>query len=272
MFRGLIAWLLVPVLWSLAPEHLEAQAREVQRTVEVQLIDSDDAVCQAAEERIRPAPPRRAMCFVGLASHPSGIQRVLLNGSETVLEARSTAETRFVGFVPATALSRDIEIVAYSRSGQGVLHVYGMNAPGGGASISGPLTLRRTAAAPTFEERPAPITPAQPATEYLTLVILEPAAWLADGTPTVRVPPGDSVRVVGRTQHPSGISRVTVNGREVRLQPHRSGAQQFVTYIVVGTAQTGVSVVAYPRRGEPLTRAYRINPSQGSAPPRRTSS
>lgn len=285
MSRALLVCLLLAAGWGLSPEPLRAQTREAQRAVELLLIDADDAVCQAAEALVRPAPPRRAMCFVGLARHPSGIRRVELNGSETVLEPRSAGETRFVGFIPATALARDVEVVAYPTSGQGIMHVYGMVAPGDGQTTGGRLALKRTAAAAPLVERtvvagaedrpaaaaPAP-APARPSTEYLTLAILEPAEWRVGGTQTIRVPPGDTLRVVGRTQHPSGVSRVTVNGREVRLQPHASGAMQFSTFVVAGAAQTGVTVVAYPRRGEPQTKAFRISPTPQVRSSNRTSS
>jgi tetratricopeptide (TPR) repeat protein len=240
-----------------APPRASAQERPDLAAGRITLIDSEDAVCAAAEARSA-RRPRGAMCIVGLAQHPSGISRVLMNGGATVTDPQPAGAVRFVGFVPAAALARDIEIVAHSAEGTAVRHLYALvTEPGVGGY------LMRKEASVVAEATPPP--PAQRA-EQTTIVIQEPREWMGEGTRSIRVPAGQSLRVVGRAHHPSGIARVTVNDHEAVLQPHPSGAMHFIVLVAAEEAEAGVRVVAHPVRGEAYAKAFGTGPGAVATP------
>jgi tetratricopeptide (TPR) repeat protein len=276
MWRPWTLFLLLLAIAAFTPLHLLAQTPESAPAGQMTLIDSDEAICRVAESRLPSPRPRNVMCIVGVAQHPSGIARVLLNGMPAVLQPQAAGETQFAGFVPRATLDRDIEIIAYPAGGQPIMHVYGLVVPEGADARSGGYLMRKEVSlAAAAGEPPAPVR-GEPDREQAgreepgpgaTVVILEPREWMGEGTRSIRVPRDRSLRVVGRAHHPSGIARVTVNGQEAALQPHPSGAMHFITYVSAEAAEQGIHVHAFPLRGEASTKVFGAGPGVAAAPP-----
>src|SRR5215212_7781345 len=59
----------------------------------------------------------RPLRVVGMAHHPSGIDRVTVNGTPAAVRTDRSGATRFVATISADAAARPVEIVAYPVQG-----------------------------------------------------------------------------------------------------------------------------------------------------------
>ncbi|HEX7242592.1 MAG TPA: caspase family protein, partial [Longimicrobiaceae bacterium] len=259
MRRRASVLLLIPVFLAvLAPHNARAQAGAGS----VWLTSATDSVCTAPEvRRLRTAAGKESFCVTGAARHAGGVARVLMNGVAASLRPQPGGEVHFVGFLPPQRATDGVELIVYPASGQPLVQGYAMTttADGGGYwTLRDPLA-QAAAAAAAQESAPS-------GDEHLTLAILEPRQWLGEGR-RGHVPTPGSLRVVGRVHHPSGITRVLVNGEEAALQAHPSGSMHFITYVPGAAGARGVEVMVYPAVGEPVRRTFGVGAPAVAAPP-----
>jgi protein O-mannosyl-transferase len=243
---------------------LSAGTASAQETAaRIQMGEPSEVVCRARDVAQQITRPREALCVVGHASHPSGIARVTLNGVPLALRAPATEGVPFVGFVPFRADT--LSIIAYPVDGAPVLQQVEMAAVESDGEVG--YVLRLGAPARVLEREAAPpaavaARPADaPAQGSGSLMILEPSEWTGEGTRSLQIPPGESLRIVGRVHHPAGIARVVINGAEVPLQPHPSGWMQFIAQVPGESVRQGVEVAAFPVAGDALRKRFGAEPA-----------
>ncbi|MEW5926261.1 MAG: tetratricopeptide repeat protein [Gemmatimonadota bacterium] len=248
MRRLAAAFLILPGLVCLAPGAARGQEGSIQ------LVEATDAACNDPAVRARRSGARESFCIVGVARHSAGVARVLMNGVQTALQAQADNGFRFIGFVPVETARSGLELIVYPSSGQPVVQGYALVTETRDSASGGPVEFwSRKNPLAQAEVASVPDAGAQ-AAEHLTLAILEPREWMGEGK-RGPVPTAGSLRVVGRVHHPSGITRVLVNGEEAALQAHPSGSMHFITYVPGATAG-GMEVMVYPAVGDPVRKLF----------------
>jgi tetratricopeptide (TPR) repeat protein len=97
---------------SLAARPMAAQVASAGRSIEI--LEPSEQACRAARALRRNAT---ALCVVGRASDPAGVERVLLNGQPARLTPDSAGGVRFVGWVmPGTGQTR-VEVTLEPKGG-----------------------------------------------------------------------------------------------------------------------------------------------------------
>lgn len=94
------------------PEQLDAQASEGR----ISILEP----AEWREEAVRGIliRPPGSIRIVGLAHHPTGIDRVMVNGVGANLDLQPNGEVRFVGYVDVGPSDEEVEVVAYSQGSQ----------------------------------------------------------------------------------------------------------------------------------------------------------
>jgi len=105
-------------------------------------------------------------------------------------------------------------------------------------------------AAPAAAQEPLP-----PPRGYITVV--EPHAWTGEGVILRGI--GRPIRVRGTAFHPSGITRVAINGTDAEVVPAANGAIRFTATVGAEAAARDVQIVAYPAQGDPIVRVQKPN-------------
>ncbi|WP_420130470.1 tetratricopeptide repeat protein [Longimicrobium sp.] len=73
-------------------------------------------------------PGRRSVRVIGYASHPEGVESVLVDGRSAAIRQENGGSYRFVGYVPADSMSREVVVMVRGRTGNPVIGRYQLNA------------------------------------------------------------------------------------------------------------------------------------------------
>ncbi|HEY0015336.1 MAG TPA: caspase family protein [Longimicrobium sp.] len=73
-------------------------------------------------------PGRRSVRVTGYASHPEGVESVLVDGRSAAIRQENGGSYRFVGYVPADSVSREVVVMVRGRTGNPVIGRYQLNA------------------------------------------------------------------------------------------------------------------------------------------------
>ncbi|HEX2095277.1 MAG TPA: tetratricopeptide repeat protein [Longimicrobiaceae bacterium] len=263
---------------SVSPRPVRAQAP--QDAGSISLLYPTEAECNPR------GAARTAMhlCVVGIARHPAGVEQVLVNRvAATTRPDSADGGTRFVGFVPTGGELGEVEVVALAAGGARVAQRYEVILEGDPAAPEGPsyrLVNRNPrllgesaapgsadaqVAAPAAQDTLAPpaaggdAPAAPPADETRQWIqILEPREWAGEGVRGITVQARRSVRVAGVAMHPTGATRVEIDGRPAAAQPDPGGGLRFVGYVPADTASREVVITVRGAVGPPVVRQYAL--------------
>lgn len=87
--------------------------------------------------------------------------------------------------------------------------------------------------------------------------IVEPAAWRS-GARAIGVQPRQSLRIVGRAFHPSGVGHVSLNGASAVVTETAGGEVVFTGYVRITDDVTEVEIEARPVRGPPIRSRHPV--------------
>ncbi len=87
--------------------------------------------------------------------------------------------------------------------------------------------------------------------------IQQPEEWRGEGTRGIRVREKKNVRIVGDAFHPTGVTRVLINGERASLDPQPEGQVRFVGFVEARASSGDVEIVAYSQ-GPPMVRNFRL--------------
>lgn len=73
-------------------------------------------------------PARRSVRVIGYASHPEGVESVLVDGRMAAIRQENGGSYRFVAYVPADSASREVVVMVRGRTGNPVIARYQLNA------------------------------------------------------------------------------------------------------------------------------------------------